>query len=280
MYDVNVVAASHPRRFRSEELIAAAADRGVAVTRRTLSHWVTQGLIAPPTRRGLGRGRGTSATWPEAHVKTYLAIRGKRGPQAKSPATLANIPVWLWLRFGEDYVPLNQARRALGTWARSKRKVSGAAALINVRGLVKQISHPEARRADRKALREELANAAVKGRVDVPTASAAARRVIDPHQTGVMATLNLATSADALIKLFDARLRGCRLITRLSDDDLRTVRLLYVSSRAEHNASKMPRLTLPPAHDAQDEISNACLNAITLIGLMDRSSKSNGNGKN
>ncbi len=109
------------RRYSRDEMLRAVAAKGFQASPRLVTDWVGLGLLDRPTRRGRGRGRGIEATWPENQLRLFLVLLGHRR-RGVHVGPLANVPVWLWLAWGEDYVPLRQARRALSTWLAADEK--------------------------------------------------------------------------------------------------------------------------------------------------------------
>ena len=101
--------------YTASDLIRASESRQDPVSQRLITDWVSKGLLDRPTVRGLGRGKGTVAAWPESQHRLFLVLLEKRR-EVKRTATLCNIPVSVWLLWGDEYVRLRQVRRALNTW--------------------------------------------------------------------------------------------------------------------------------------------------------------------
>ena len=107
------------RTYTAADLAADATAAGAPVSTRLITDWVERGLLDRPRRRGLGRGRGTVATWPENQRQLFLALLDQRRRGVKRLATLCNLPVTIWLDsegLDLEYVPLRQVRRCLATW--------------------------------------------------------------------------------------------------------------------------------------------------------------------
>src|SRR5437660_9642055 len=106
--------------YSAEDLLLAAADAGTPATSRLITDWVAKGLLDRPMFRGLGRGRGTSATWPDSQRLLFLKLLRERHDGRRRIQTLCNIPVAVWL-YSEPWeperVPLRQVRRCMATWA-------------------------------------------------------------------------------------------------------------------------------------------------------------------
>ena len=56
-------------RFTKTEMIAAAVAEGHSATDRLLTDWQSAGLLDRPIKRGLGRGKGITALWPESQLR-------------------------------------------------------------------------------------------------------------------------------------------------------------------------------------------------------------------
>src|SRR5947207_3156341 len=100
------------RRYTLEQLVGAGMDAGFEPTTRLAKDWASLGLLDHARRRGRGRGKGVEGTWPESQKELFLLLLAKR-PEVKRIATLCNVPVAIWLLWGDDFVPLRQARLAL-----------------------------------------------------------------------------------------------------------------------------------------------------------------------
>lgn len=70
--------------------------------------------------RGKGEGRGARYVYTTEQAELFFEILQER-PEARSIAHLCNVPVFLWLYYGEEYVPVRQVRRALATSVRTDR---------------------------------------------------------------------------------------------------------------------------------------------------------------
>ncbi len=57
-----------------QELISGAKQAGALVSQRQLKRWRAAGLLPSPTRRGLGRGRGSRSVYPPGTLERVLAL--------------------------------------------------------------------------------------------------------------------------------------------------------------------------------------------------------------
>jgi hypothetical protein len=259
--------------YTAEDLLRAAAEQGTPASKRLLVDWVQRGLIDRPKKVGLGQGKGSVATWPDAQKRLLLGLLKQRRTGARLAATLANWPVWYWLRFGEELVPIRQVRRALKTWGSKYRKASKTATLRSAIPLADQLAHPEASPRIRKAFIDEVVRGSLRGRLDHERFLRVARLLYDPHGTGSRRLLDLRPTPEDVARQIDARLRGIRTLDSLTDDQLRWVRTVYISTRRGY-ALEQPLTVLDSRigdfvgpQGLQEEIENACLHVLTIIGL-------------
>lgn len=101
-------------RYTKAELIRLANEVRLGATERLLTDWIELGLIGAPSRRALGRGKGSSGgTWSQNQKDLFLTVWAKR---ADAPIRdLCNIPVYLWVWWGEEHVALRQVKRSMAT---------------------------------------------------------------------------------------------------------------------------------------------------------------------
>jgi len=236
VYDVKVTDGA-----TKADLVALAAAVGRPVTPRLIDDWVSHGLLDQPVRRGLGRGRGSVAGWPPNQVKLLERLLRARAT-ARRVKTLCNIPVWLWLAWGDEYVPLRQAKKALTTWAQGSsttpwghtRTAAQAAAI----GLPSSVG-AKARRMVGRLLTEALE----RGTLD---------------EVRLVQTLAKAPDAESLVRVLRARFTALEAISSIDDDT-------YLEARASYRALNPPKRAGDP--DLEERMTNACLDLLTLIGF-------------
>jgi hypothetical protein len=266
-------------RYTAAELRARAARKGSPVSARLITDWVEKGLLDRPDVRGLGRGRGTIATWPEEQLQLFLLLLSKR-PEIKRTATLCNIPVALWLIYGDRYAPLRQVRRALATWGAAYTTVKHGRAERTSLELLDQVAHPDAEESDRLRFELLITRAAQTGDLDREQFARVAARVVDPHQTGIARGPFGMLDTDALIRTLDLRLTGLANLDA-PDETYEQARLLYSSAGAADARVRDPQAaqaafiepTLSPRitkSSLDAAVNEACLDLITTLGLMIR----------
>jgi hypothetical protein len=272
-----VIEAPPKSEFTASELIAVAQANNLQASTRLITDWVSLGLLDQPTRRGLGRGKGSVAVWPVKQVELFvdlLALRQRYG--VAHVAFLANVPVLGWL-YSEAATPLRQTRRALATWCgRNRRKtgVSRDTARRAARQLINSIEHPHASVRDRAALRRMLEDSMRARTFDREAFREGVRDVFDPHEQGwTYGPEEAPTSTENVVRLTEARFTALSVLERLTDQEYEDARLIYVASRAEY-VRRQPSFAADP-HGGQlfeeptfnNILNNACRDLLTILGM-------------
>jgi hypothetical protein len=273
--------------YSKAELVKAAKDAGFTASGRLITDWVTLGLLDRATKRGLGKGKGTSSTWPEEQRNLFLVLVEKR-ETVKRIATLCNIPVGIWLWWGDRYVPTRQARRALETWAHVRERAdSWRAALETANELVGRFAADDATKAARQDLVELIAKAAYGEPFDGPKTLAAFRRVFDPDNTGrVLGPRGAGFVPEHYIFITQARVDAVRALRKgtLDDKAYAWARNEYLTSRREYENQIVPRIAadpeaakilftktdtglLLPDTTIQQLMNQACVDLLTVLGI-------------
>lgn len=263
-------------RYTSAQLLEAAAATGKPVSARLLDDWVRVGLLDRPARKGLGRGKGSLATWPETQLKLFLATLDRRRAGAvKQQATLCNVPIFIWLNWGEEYVPLRQVRRALSTWIKAHRRGSLRGGRHSARLVVEQIQHPDSSKADRKALIDQIALVANRGRVDPGHREEMLRllgAVHEPPGAKRSAGLTDATPETWLFAV-EAQMAATKRFGDLTDEHYELARAMHLSTlrqwHARRDGIKLPVPTWQHLeHQELEERANrACQDLLLGLGM-------------
>ena len=124
------------RRLRSEELLELAQEQDPTFVARLIADFPKWGLLAFADTEGRHAGEGVGRYWPAAHAVTFIQVVRKRAQGTRRRSDLVNLPVLSWLMGGDQLVPLEQARRAVTTWARASQKLSGRRRASDVRRTV------------------------------------------------------------------------------------------------------------------------------------------------
>jgi len=158
--------------FYTAEMMVQEADnhgfqRGLSV--RLIYDWASLGLLDYPAQPG--HGRGHKSQWSEEQLQLFLVLLEKR-KDTKRITALYNIPVWLWLYWGDRYASLNQVRRALGNWGKAVLRTWGRAttgvwddAEKAARHFLDQLAYPQKKITGKRKLLRGLTELFYKGRV-------------------------------------------------------------------------------------------------------------------
>ncbi len=195
-----------------DDLIADAHVRGFPATTRLVHDWVGLGLLDHPRRRSRGaKGGSEKALWPWTQRNLFRLLVEKR-PQVKEVAPLCNIPVVIWLWWGETYVPTAQVQRALATWATKVRGVSWRTAKRQACQVADFLDDMGAPREDRQHLIDLVAKTGYSGQTDAAALSEAMQEVFDPMGEGrFVGSPLMPVTAERYAHLMDTRARGLEL---------------------------------------------------------------------
>jgi hypothetical protein len=264
--------------FTADDLVEEARRRGFAdVTHRLVVDWTQRGLIDQPWKsgRGPGEGRGTrKGTWNQFQRDLFLREVDQHNAEARKIATLCNIPVFVWEWWGDEWVPLRQVRRAMGTYCDTYRTSSARAGRYSARELAgllgKHGGSRELRRA-RQEFIELLAECAVVGRVS------------DYHHAELVHRGRLVFAEDlppdmieGYLQLVEAKLVAIAKVPGLTDEEWYWARHVYRMTRTGY-AEDYPKLAENPAVSSRFEPPNlqetgnqACVDLLAMIGLVEQ----------
>jgi len=266
-----------------DDLIADAEAHGHGATPRLVTDWVGAGLLDKPAHQAKGRGKGSAKGSYTAHQRRlFLSLLDKRSQGARHVSTLARIPIFIWLYFGDDFVPTRQTARALRTWL-GDSSTSMEVARKSANEMLGLLDHPAATLADRRQLREALADITWKGRVDDwVRLETAVRRVFEPPQ--VFGKLNRGIghpaamlTAESVLGLIEARLTASFAVQarQVDEETLDRARQLHLSNWAEY-VRRVPELRAQASGSfaavftegtLQEQCDNCGRDLLTIIGL-------------
>ena len=257
----------------TKEAIAIASEAGFDVSPRLVRTWIERGLIRHHSRRGLGRGRGVVGSWTDDDLRMFLVLLDHRARGA-GPSQLCNLVVWLWLAWGEDYVHLSQARRALVTWVKANRTNSLHSANRCVRAIERKFRHPRSRRLARGKFREALTDVAVSGNIDSARLNEAVSPVFDPSGGDrARGPVEASITAARYVDLVRARLDAAQQLDELEDKSFYEARDLYLEGRRSY-ADKWESFAADPElgqaferPDLNAVVNSACIDLITSLAL-------------
>jgi hypothetical protein len=263
--------------FSASDLLAVASTDRLQASKRLITDWVSLGLLDQPIRRGLGRGKGSIAVWPQKQAELFvdlLTLRQRHG--VRRVDVLANIPVagWLWQ---QPDTPLRQTRRALATWCGRDRQKHGAsreAAKRAARQIINTLEHPHATVRDRAALRRALEESMRTQTFERGRFRESVQKVLDPHGEGwVFGPADAPISTESVVRLVEARFTAAVLLDGFSDQEYEDARLIYVNSRVGY-AREQPSFARDPAKGASFEeptfgniTFSACRDLLTHLGM-------------
>jgi hypothetical protein len=259
--------------YTADDLCRTAQAAGFATSKRLVIDWASLGLLDQPTRRGLGRGKGTIATWPDSQCKLFLALLEKRR-SVERVAPLCNIPVWIWLWWGDAFVPLRQVRRALRTWGESAGSALWGKARAKARRLVADISNQRSRRRDRQALVDALATQLYNTAVNPDDIAPLVSRVLDPDGTGQpIGPVGGQLNADRYVQLIQTRTQALARLETIPESLFEWARFTYLIQHQQY-AVDQARLAADPdlgtlfqPRDLEVIANQACLDLVSLLGL-------------
>jgi hypothetical protein len=253
-------------RYTKADLIQLADEVRLGATDRLITDWIGLGLLDSPSKPGAGRGSGSKpGTWSENQKELFLTVWRKR--VEGSIRNLCNIPVYLWLFWGDHHVPLRQAKRAMATWS-SRQNVSADSADVAAKQLLNDFGSGPSSRAARELLAEAL-----RGRQPaIEQVHDQLRRAIRRPAT-VTGAPPLEISADILVDLFTARLAAIAQITQIDDSIWEWARFTSLMATGLY-VTNQPVLATDPRYghifaglDHATLVLRACVNLLTMLGM-------------
>jgi hypothetical protein len=263
--------------FTAEDLVQAAREAGFDASTRLITDWVGLGLLDRPRRRSLGQGNGSlKAVWPPAQKDCFLSLLHHR-QTVKQVAPLANLPVWVWLAYGNEWIPLRQARTALGTWCgrhRSRPGVSATEARRMSRRFVETVAYAHTQQRDRAGLRRVVEDSLQTMTFDRQQFHAAVLRVFDPHNEGrTIGPSGAPMNTDVLVRAVEARFTALHQLDQFTDQQFEDARFVFLTTKEsyakEQEAFAQDPLTgqMHPGLSLDREVNRACYDLLTLLGM-------------
>jgi hypothetical protein len=262
-----------------DDLVADAAEAGSQVGVRLIRDWTQHGLLDSPLRRPAGKGHGSrAALYTASQRNLFLTLLSKRG-ETGSIRSLARIPVFIWLYWGDSHVPLRQARRSFMTWLGDPR-ASKHQARTSAQAVLGQLAHPKASEGAKRALLTMLTDIAYTGQADTDKLEQAIRAVFEPGDSPIRRAIghpNAALTTESTVQLIQARMAACQHLANgtVTDDD-------FVQAREEHRLHTLTYQQQQPlfaAHtptnhpdmyevlDPQTQLNRCCDHLLLIFGL-------------
>jgi hypothetical protein len=132
------------RHVHSAELLELAREQDPTFPARLIADFPKWGLLALTQTEGRRANEGVGRYRPAIQVVTFIQVVHKRKQGMRRRSELANLPVLSWLIGGDQLVPLEQARRAVTTWAEANRKLTAQRKASDVRRTV--LRYPQVRK--------------------------------------------------------------------------------------------------------------------------------------
>lgn len=266
-----------------DDLIADAKASGYVVGPRLITDWVSLGLLDRPVRRSLGRGRGSDKALYSGNQRKLLVTLLHHRKSVRNISTLAKIPLALWVYYGDEYVSLEQAKRAFRTWLGDYR-TSRERAEWSAREMLAQLDNPEAAPADRRRLRQALADIAYTGELDMTALEDAVSAVFEPRISLLRRAVGppgALITVDVVMSLIQARLAAAKLLRdgRITDVQLKEARQAHIAHSVEYEALRPqfadqagPELAgLFKPVTFEEKVNTCCVDLLTILGLRLRS---------
>ena len=272
-----------------DDMVADADQGGHAVTARLIRDWTQQGLLDYPQRRPAGKGHGSEQAIYSANQRMLLLtlLHHRDGNNISS---LARIPVGIWIYWGDEYVPLRQARRALlrflgdqdasRNFAQDVMRASKQRARETARAMLGQFDHPDATPRARREFLDAITEAAWTGRPDFDRIEAALRAVFEPGYGQVRRVVGHPAApqlADSVITGIKVRIAAVSALTAgtVSDQGLVDARDAHLFAYADYAARQPQYAAAVPAERAsmyepvtgEEALNNCCGHFLTVLGL-------------
>lgn len=244
---------------------------------RLITDWATIGLIAHPERvaRSKGEGRGALYVWSEEQKDLFLSLLYHR-PRANDVTRLLNLPVSVWLYWGEQAgVGIDQVRLALRTWAgyQSRGNATRDRSLVQARSVVDSLADPKASRASKRELRETIVEVLNQEHWTQEAIAPLAMKIADPDGTGRTYGPG-ALPAENVVRFLGAFFEGSKAIETADDTRLLWARLLardatigYARDWTQHaNDPTYGSWFAEPT--AEYFINNACRDSLLHLGML------------
>lgn len=261
-----------------DDMVTDAAERGYEASVRLVRDWSERGLLDRPQKRPAGKGRGSAPAIYSANQRNLLLtlLHHRPGNHIRS---LARIPIGIWMYWGEEYVPLRQARRALMTWLGDPR-ASMQAAKDAARAILGQIDSPGASPQARRELLAVLTDANYTGRPDFPRIEQAIRTVFEPDSRQIRRVIGNPAApmmTESMIGVMKARLAAVSALMtgQVTDETLLQARDAHLFAYADY-AAKQPFLaattpaSVPPLYEpvtAETSLNGCSGYLLSAIGL-------------
>jgi len=261
--------------YTADDLVVAAHAAGTPVTPRLIREWSDLGLLECASRPVDGRDGERCAKWPQAQLRLLLTLLDRRRAGMRYIEDLANVPVFVWLWYGDRYVTMRQIRRDLQTWRDrySVKPCDAASALVDAS------VHNVSAFAASLELTNRVARLLAGEQVDRGDLSRALSGEARPRGL-VRRAENARARLDLLAARYSALARLPRsddsdpAAHRISDSELERARRAYLVLMDgrfqiwpdEVSLPQQPGLVIPLPEG--DSLRRVCLNLMTTVGVL------------
>jgi hypothetical protein len=264
-----------------DDLIDDAKRAGFPATQRMIMDWQSIGLLDYPTAQGgRGRGHGSNKKLYSANQRQlFLTLLAKRS-QTSRVVNLTAIPVYLWTYWGDEYVPLQQMRKALRFYIDKALKPSLNGRRQTAAQITAQLRHPQASQTRVNKLERLLVKAMHEGAGLNDAIETEMQAVFDPFDEGrVVGPPGVRLSVDRVMRIAISVEFAVSVLSRddqgVSDELFRAARELLRASMTAY-LNEQPDLALHAGEltrefapvTAQTQV-NSCRNDLLLnVGLL------------
>jgi hypothetical protein len=201
------------------------------------------------------------AGWPENQWELWKLIL-KHRPEVKQIATLSNIPVGLWLYFGEDYVELSQVKRAMVTWVGGMHARGYHDSANQAVQFLSGIPGVKLKAPRRKQVQQQLVGVLVNGLGDRPVDQFRAKLVSLLSPSSPRRRSLPAATLEGHVEVLLARLEAAR---RIRTGEVPDSLFYWARTFTQYSRAGWAEQAGPPTPD--ELFPNACLDLTTTIGL-------------
>ena len=254
-------------RLTRAAFLDALTARGFPRTPRWHERWIELGLID----RGNRPPGKASYTWPATQLELAVTLL-RQSAKGLSLGALPKIVVFVWLGWGDAYVPGRQIQRAMRTWARAEAEAPVRRVRATAADFVAHMAHK--RGIGRRRLVRALTEfPAVNGEPEVLRDAFDA--VFDPDARGIeRGPAGAEMSSDRYFALIAARQRASAHLGTYSAEQLDGARELYRQSRADY-ARLQPEYAadpdlgqMHPPVDASELADSACADLLDCLAML------------
>ena len=256
-------------------MVEAARGAGFTkVSERLVTDWRSLGLLDEPVRvsRGQGEGPGARYEWPDTQRELFLSLLQQR-PNLKYVAGLSQMPVSIWIYWGDDFVPLRQVKIALRTWwDRAGRLNSRERIESEARVIVKAIVGAGGSRELRNQLRDAIAKSMDSGVYDVESITPLVQNLLETIPQGSWGPFGFGASE--VVDMLRSMAIAMTDFDSFSDGD-------FLEARSRHRQNLVAYLRAQPALSDEPAwgnwfidptyeflVNNSCRDLLRNLGML------------